>query len=431
MSEEISRLVIKSGRVFDSLNGKLLENTTIVTRGKEIVWIGAEDNFEKNEKDTIIDASGKVVLPGMIEAHVHLEGTGTAQYEREILRTKRDMFNYIALDNAQKHLVSGFTCVRDCGAHQGITSALRRVLESRILAGPRLIVSETGLGQWGNQESIGPQPMLDALREESVVTAGVDNVVYAVRNQKRLGADFIKTLTTGGVLHGMESKVSFSLWTDEELDAMVTEAHRLGMHLACHAHGTAGIKAAVKAGIDTIEHCSLVDEEAAKMMIDKGTYLVSTRSAIVCLAHPEIMKQLPPEVQRKVIDVGSQAKNNHRIAFEKGVKFAIGTDAGTPGNYHGNTGHELQFMVEDIGMTPVQALQAATIEGAKAIWLEDQIGSIEKGKLADIVVCDKNPLENIRYITDISSISHVIKDGVIMARNGAITYFSPIQAMTK
>ncbi|NPD89975.1 MAG: amidohydrolase family protein [Asgard group archaeon] len=431
MTEDKQRLVIKSGRVFDSINGKLLENITIVIVGNRIAWVGDDSNYEKGEKDKIIDATNKVVLPGMIETHVHLTATGNPQSEREYLRTKRDMYNYLALDHAQKHLVSGFTCVRDCGAYKGVVSSLRRILDQRIIAGPRLVASETGLGQWGNQESIGPQALLDAVREESVVTAGVDNVVYAVREQKRLGADFIKTLTTGGVLHGMESKVSFSLWTDDELEAMVTEAHRLGMHLASHAHGNAGIIAAVKAGIDTIEHCSLVDEEAAKMMIDKGTYLVSTRSAIVCLANPEIINQLPPEIQKKIIEVGSQAKDNHKMAFEKGVKFAIGTDAGTPGNYHGNTGHELQFMVEDIGMTPKQALQAATIEGAKAIWLEDKIGSIEKGKLADIVICEKNPLEDITAITDISSLSYVIKDGIVMAKKGAITYFSPIQQMTK
>jgi imidazolonepropionase-like amidohydrolase len=431
MNNDKPRLVVRAGRVFDSVNGKILENTTIVSEGNKIVWIGDDSNFEKEENDKIIDATGKVVLPGMIETHVHLIATGNPQSEREYLRTKRDMYNYIALDNAQKHLVSGFTCVRDCGAYKGMTSSLRRIIDQGVLAGPRLLVSETGLGQWGNQESIGPQPLLDAIREESVVTAGVDNVVYAVREQKRLGADFIKTLTTGGVLHGMESKVSFCLWTDEELGAMVKEAHRLGMHLASHAHGTEGIKAAVRAGIDTIEHCSLVDEEAAKMMIDKGTYLVSTRSAIVCLANKEIIKQLPPEVQKKIIDVGSQAKDNHKMAFEKGVKFAIGTDAGTPGNYHGNTGHELQFMVEDIGMTPTQALQAATIEGARAIWLEDKIGSIEKGKLVDIVICEKNPLEDIRNITDVSNFSHVIKDGIVMAKKGVVTYFSPLQPMTK
>jgi imidazolonepropionase-like amidohydrolase len=341
------------------------------------------------------------------------------------------MYHYFALNHAQKHLVSGFTCVRDCGAYKGVTSSLRRILNSLILAGPRLVISETALGQWGNQESIGPQALLDAVRAESVVTAGVDNVVYAVRDRKREGADFIKTLTTGGVLHGMESKVEFSLWTDEELKAMVTEAHRLGMHVASHAHGTAGIIAAVQAGIDTIEHASYMTEEAADLLVKNGTYIVPTQTAAMSIVSPDLLKQMPPEVQSKTIEVDKIMKESHRLAFEKGVKFAIGTDAGTPGNYHGNTANEIQLMVDSVGMTPIQALQVATIESAKAIWLEDKIGSIEKGKLADMVICDKNPLENISVIRDVNNLPHVIKDGLIMAEKGRITYFSPLKELAK
>ena len=426
MSEE-TRLVIKSGNVFDSIEGKMKENLTIVVKNNEIAWVGDEGSFEKEETDNIIDATGKTVLPGMVECHVHLSGTGDPQYEKEYLRTKRDMYNFIALDNAQKHLVSGFTCVRDAGSYKGIVSSLKRILNYGIFAGPRLVGSETGIWQWGDSESIGPQALVDFDREVSVIKAGVDNIKYAVRDQKRLGADFITTATTGGVLHGMESKVSLVLWTDEELDAMLAEAHRLGMHIGCHAHGNDGIQAAVRAGIDTIEHGTFITEETAKMMVAKGTYLIPTRSAIVCLASSSIHKQMPPEVQTKITECFNKAKENHQIALEKGVKIAIGTDAATPGNFHGNTGLEIKLMVDDIGMTPVQAMQAATIEGARAIWLDDKIGSLEKGKLADIVICDKNPLEDISAVVDPLNFSHVIKDGKVMAGRGRIAYFSPLQ----
>ena len=425
MSQD-SRLVIKSGNVFDSIEGKLKENLTIVSKHREIVWVGDEGSFEE-ENDKIIDATGKTVLPGMVECHVHLSGVGDSQYEREMLRTKRDMYNFMALDNAQKHLVSGFTCVRDAGCYKGIVSSLKRVLNNGLFAGPRLVGAETGIWQWGNQETIGPQALIDFDREISVVTAGVDNVKYAVRDQKKLGADYIKTATTGGVLHGMESKVSMVLWTDEELAAMREEAHRLGMHVGCHAHGDDGIQAAVRAGIDTIEHGSFMSEETAKMMVEKGTYVIPTRLAIVCLASSSVHKQMPPEVQKKIMECYNQARESHRMALEKGVKIAIGTDAATPGNFHGCTGLEVKLMVDDIGMTPVQAMQAATIEGARAIWLDDKIGSIEKGKLADIVISDKNPLENIDVVVDPKNFSHVIKDGKIMVERGNITYFSPIQ----
>ncbi len=420
-----SRLVIKSGNVFDSIEGKLKENLTIVTKHNEIVWVGDEGSFEQEENDKVIDATGKTVFPGMIECHVHLSGTGTPLYEREYLRTKRDMWSYIALDNAQKHLASGFTCVRDAGCYKGVISSLKRIINEGVLAGPRLVGSETGIWQWGDSESIGPQALIDFEREVSVVKAGVDNIKYAVRDQKRLGADFIKTATTGGVLHGMESKVSMVLWTDEELVAIREEAHRLGMHVGCHAHGDDGIQAAVRAGIDTIEHGSFISEESAKMMVEKGTYLIPTRLAIACLASSNIHKQMPPEVQKKIMECYNGEKERHTMAFEKGVKIAIGTDAATPGNFHGCTGLEVKLMVDDYGMTPVQAMQAATIEGARAIWLDDKIGSIEKGKFADIVISDKNPLENIDVVTDPKNFSHVIKDGKVMVERGRITYFSP------
>ena len=129
MTNEKPRLVIKSGRVFDSIKGKLLENTTIITKGNKIAWLGDDSSYEKEENDKVIDATGKVVLPGMIETHVHLIATGNPQSEREYLRTKRDMYNYLALDHAQKHLASGFTCVRDCGAYKGVVSSLRRIFD--------------------------------------------------------------------------------------------------------------------------------------------------------------------------------------------------------------------------------------------------------------------------------------------------------------
>ncbi len=431
MDQEKKRLVIHNSFLFDSISGRMKENTTVVIKENRIVWVGEEATFEKEENDMIIDATGKTILPGMVETHVHLTATGNPQFEREYLRTKSDMYHYFALDHAQKHLVSGFTCVRDAGANPGVLSSLRRILNYGIFAGPRLVVSETGIWQWGNQEDVGPRALVNFSKENYQVKAGVDNVKHAVRDQKNEGADFIKTATTGGVLHGMESKVSFSLWTHEELVAMREEAHRLGMHVACHAHGTPGIIAAAEAKLDTIEHGSYMTEEAAGLMVKNGTYLVPTQLAAMGLVSPELMKMMPPEVQKKTVEVDKNMKRSHKLAFEKGVKIAIGTDAGTPGNYHGNTGFEVKLMVDDVGMTPTQALQAATIEGAKAIWMDEDIGSIEKGKLADIVICDLNPIEDIAVITNPKNFSHVIKDGKIMAERGIIKYFSPLQPLHK
>jgi len=184
-----------------------------------------------------------------------------------------------------------------------------------------------------------------------------------------------------------------------------------------------GIFRAVMAGIDTIEHGSYIDEEIAELMIKKGLYLIPTQTAGLSLAKPEILKQLPPEVVKKTKTVLSAVLENHKVAFNKGVRFAIGTDAGTPGNHHGHTAFEIMNMVENVGMTTSQALQAATIESAKAIKMDDMLGSIEQGKFADLVICDSNPLEEMSILKDSKNFAHVIKDGKIMAERGQITYF--------
>ncbi|MBY9000347.1 MAG: amidohydrolase family protein [Candidatus Heimdallarchaeota archaeon] len=429
MSQEDKRLIVKSGNIFDSLTGSTLFNHTVVIEKNKIVWVNSDDDFAKEETDQIIDATGKTILPGMVECHVHIYASGNPHFEREYVRTKTDMYHYFALNNSQKHLQSGFTCVRDAGCYPGIAPALRRIFDTGLLAGPRLVVTDKGIWQWGNQEGVSPDPIINFDRENDQVLAGVDSVKHAVRDLKYRGANYVKTATTGGVLHGMESKVSFTLWTEEELEAIVKEAHRNDMHVAAHAHGKAGIVKAVKAGIDTIEHASFLDEEAVDLLVKQGNYIIPTQTAAMSLVSPALMQIMPPEIQKKTIEVDKQMKISHKLAFEKGVKIAIGTDAGTPGNYHGNTGNEVVLMVKDVGMTPVQAMQAATIGGAKAIWMDEKIGSLESGKFADLLICEQNPLENIDLITNYKNFSHVIKDGKVMVEKGKITYFSPLQPL--
>ena len=418
------RLVIQSGNVFDSVKGKIAENQTIVVAGKQIVWVGDNSSFEKEKNDQIIKAAGKTVLPGMVERHVHLESQCTAMYEREQMRTKDAMWHYIALDNAQKLLIGGFTCVRDCGSSPGWIASLRRSFEMGIFAGPRLVVADNGVAQWGNQEIVAPDVLINYYKNIGEVKAGIEGVMHAVRERKAMGADFIKTLTTGGVLHGQESKLGTSLFTDEELEAMVKEAHRIGMHVASHAHGLEGIYRAVKAGIDSIEHGSFLDEETADLMVKKGTFLVPTQAALIHLLESDILAQLPPEVQVKTKETAVSQQESHKIAYEKGVQIAVGTDAGTPGNFHGKAASEVKYMVENIGMTPSQALQAATIVGAKCVHIDDKVGVIEKGKIADILICNKNPLDDISLIENPKNFTHIIKDGKVMVEKGIITYFS-------
>ncbi|MFX0020856.1 MAG: amidohydrolase family protein [Candidatus Hermodarchaeota archaeon] len=424
MAQESSRLIIKAGNIFDSVKGKIKENQTIVIFDNKIQWCGEDDAFEKESDDEIINAKGKFIIPGLIDCHVHLDSTAEPDYERKYLRTTKAMWHYYALQNAQRHLINGFTCLRDCGSLPDWGPSLRRIFDSGALAGPRLVIANLPITQWGNQEVIGPLEVIEYYGKLGEVKTGIDGIKHAVRDRKRSGSNFIKTVTTGGVLHGMASKVDTSLFLLDELLAMTEEAHRLGMHVACHAHGKQGIYKAVEANVDTIEHGTLMDEETIELMIEKQTFLIPTQTASFGISNPDIVKHLPPEVKIKEEQIQKQMIINHKLAFEKGVQFAIGTDAGTPGNPHGTTSNEIINMIENVGMSSTQALQAATIQAAKAIRLDENIGSVETGKFADLIICNKNPIKEISIITDPKNLLYVIKDGKIMVEQGKITYFN-------
>lgn len=424
MAQEKSRLIIKAGDMFDSVKGIVKKNQTIVICDNKILWCGEDDDFEKEPNDKIIDVEGNTIIPGLIDCHVHLDSTAEPDYERKYLRTSKVMWHYYALQNAQRHLINGYTCLRDCGSLPDWAPSLRRILDCHALAGPRLVIANLPITQWGNQEAIGPLEVIEYYASLTEVKTGIDGIKHAVRDRKRSGADFIKTITTGGVLHGMASQVDTSLFLHDELLAMTEEAHRLGMHVACHAHGKEGIYKAVKANVDTIEHGTLIDEETIDLMVQKQVFLIPTQAASFGISNPDISKKLPPEVQNKEKQIQQQMITNHKLAFEKGVLFAIGTDAGTPGNPHGSTTSEIINMIENVGMTSTQALQAATFQASKAIKMENRIGSIEAEKFADLVVCSGNPIETISILNDANNLLYVIKDGKIMAEKGKITYFN-------
>ncbi|MFX0113667.1 MAG: amidohydrolase family protein [Candidatus Hodarchaeota archaeon] len=216
--------------------------------------------------------------------------------------------------------------------------------------------------------------------------------------------------------------MDFSLFLDEEVLAIAEEAHRLSMHIACYAYDADGIRKVAEGGVDTSKHGIFVNEEIANILVQKGTYLIPTQIAM--RMPPDILQQFPREVIKEEKEIPGHMAENHRLTFEKGVAIAVRTYSGAPVIPHGTNGIEIKNKVENIGMTQSQTLQAAMIRAAEAIKMDNDIGSIEKGKYADLVICERNPLENLATLEEAKNFDYVIKDGKIMVKRGKITYFA-------
>ncbi|MHA2504504.1 MAG: amidohydrolase family protein, partial [Candidatus Kariarchaeaceae archaeon] len=267
------RTVITSTNFLDTETLERKVNQTIVIEGTSISWVGPHSEYSQNEGDTIIDGTGKFVIPGLFDLHVHLNYRFTDFQNMGDLFTRRkeSYADLIAVKHAQSYLTKGVTTVRGVGGRKSLAS-LRQLIDEGLYIGPRLRLALNTIAQPGNQEYFGPEALIHD-RKNNEPISGVDGILHAVRQRKADGANHIKTMTTGGVLHGKTSDVNLSLWNDEELRAMVVEAERLGMYVCAHAHNNNGIKAAVKAGVRSIEHSTMLDEDTIDLMVQMGTYI--------------------------------------------------------------------------------------------------------------------------------------------------------------
>jgi len=421
------RLILHKVAYLDAVNGKFAESKSIVIKNDSIAWIGDESAFEKEAGDQIIELEGKYVLPGLIDCHVHLQMRDEGENPYQTYFTTSPYFaGYKALKSAQEHIRSGFTTVRDCGSGNWGQS-INRAISSGLFRGPRILAAQNPISQIGSIAYDLPIDQsltfdwLDGQRVLGTVNpSGVDEMIRAVRERIMKGSNFIKVLNTGsvyGIVFG--SVVEKTFFREDEMLALVDEAHRNGIHVACHCHPDKGINEALDAGVDTIEHASLISEETAKRMSKTDSYLITTYYVQNVRHHPDKMKENPGVVE-KLNSMAKAVYENHKIAFETGVKFALGTDSGPVAAPHGNSAKELTLMVENIGMSPVQALQSATIHAAEAIQLSKEIGSIEIGKTADLIVVGSDPIEQLSVLEDPVNIEYVIKSGGIVAKKGLI-----------
>lgn len=383
LAQEVT--VVRAARMLDVQSGRMVSNAVVVVRDGAIERVGG--SVPRGAR--VLDLGDVTLMPGWIDAHTHLAGAelGPGSFMLPVQESAADEA-LRGVANARKTVEAGFTTVRDVGSGDFVNVALMRAIRRGDIVGPRIVPAGHSLGITGGHcDATGWAPgILEGDWREGIAD-GPAEVVKAVRYQIKHGAQVIKICATAGVL-SFEESVGAQQFTDEEMRAAVEEAARHDMKVAAHAHGTEGIKAAVRAGVASIEHGSILDDEAIRLMREHGTYLVPTRF----LAQAIPMDALPPPIRSKAEEVLPLAGESFRRAVQGGVRIAFGTDAGV--YPHGMNAREFAVYVNEGGMSPLEALRSATINAADLLGVDDR-GLIAAGKLADLVAVPGNPLEDI------------------------------------
>jgi imidazolonepropionase-like amidohydrolase len=403
--------VLKAARMFDGKSNSLIAPGVVVVTDGKIASAGSSATVTADAE--VIDLGDATLMPGFIDAHTHLTMMYSEDYAKAALDRLRKPIPEMALDasvNARVTLMAGFTTVRDVGSAEYLDVGLRNAINRGVVPGPRMLVAVHAIGATGGHcddtgwragavgKETGP---------EVGVINGADEARRAVRLAHKYGATIIKTCATGGVL-SLADAVDTPQLTQAELDALVDEAHALRLKTAAHAHGAEGAKRAIRAGIDSIEHGSFLDDEALNMMKQKGTYYVPTLMAVQGLSE-QIQKgvPIPPVIKVKAEDAIAHVHQTFQRALAKGIKIGLGTDAAV--YPHGRNAEEFHQMV-DLGMKPIDALKAGTSSDADLLGLANKIGTLEPGKLADVVAVPGDPVQNIRQT---EHVFFVMKEGVV------------------
>jgi len=400
------RTLVRVGHLLDVRTGKLADNQTIVVAGDTIQSVAPSSSVPAQPGDNVIDLGQMTAMPGMIDVHTHLTMNTDFDPYRELTETDaKDAINGVV--NARTTLMAGFTSVRNVGASGFVDVDLRDAINAGQVAGPHMLVSGPLLGITGGHCDENLLPIQYHLQGDGVAD-GIAAVQHKVRENIKYGADLIKICATGGVLSKGDDPQA-AQYTLEEMQAIVADAHRLGRRVAAHAHGAQGILWATEAGVDSIEHGSYINDEDIAAMKQHGTYLVPTlylEDWMVQSGH------LPPFYEQKMKDVSKVAKANIKRAMQAGVKIALGTDSSV--YPHGLNAHELDVYVNQLGMSPLAALQSTTINAADLMGLSAKSGTIEPGKWADIIAVDSNPLDDVRTL---QNVKFVMKGGVVYKIN--------------
>lgn len=382
-------------------DGRVLEHATVLVEDERIIKV-SEGNVTIPNDTQKIPIDGRTLLPGFVDSHVHICVDGSPDPVTRALSESQTMTTLKAANFARRTLLAGVTSIRDMGGKNGIDLDLRQAIHIGLIPGPRMLVSGQLICMTGGH---GWQLGIEA--------NGADEVRKAAREQIKDGVDIVKLMATGGVMTPAVEPGS-EQFTEEELRAGVEEAHKAGKKTATHAMGTKGILNALRAGIDSIEHGVYLDDEAVSLMVEKDIPLIPTLSALFNIERKGIEAGIPAFAVEKTLKVKPFHLESIRMAREAGVRIAMGTDAGTPFNLHGENLGELKLLVDYGGFSVMEAIEAGTRIAAQVLGMEKELGTIEEGKLADLVLVEGNPLEDIEILLKRESIRLVMKGGKLV-----------------
>ena len=396
-NKRMKTIALRSIHLIDG-RGSTRDRMTVLIQGGRIAAVGPDREISVPRGAETLDVRGMAVLPGLIDCHVHLCLGAEADVVRTIEQEAPALTTLKASQFARQTVEAGFTTVRDVGCRDHSIFALKQAIADGLLPGPRIVAAGLAICMTGGHARfIG--------READ----GPVEVVTAVREQLAAGAEVIKFIASGGVLTPGTSPDCAQM-TPEELAAGMSEARRAGRRVAAHAHGADGMKNAIKAGTHSIEHATLMDEEAAGLMREYGVFMVPTLSALATTAACGLACGIPESALTKAKSMQARHEASFKKAARAGIKVALGTDAGTPFNYHGENAQELERMVA-LGMTPMEAIVAATSAAAALLGFSHTLGTIEPGKDADLLVVDGNPLKRVAVLRDREKLYGVMQGG--------------------
>jgi imidazolonepropionase-like amidohydrolase len=402
-------VVLRAARLIDGTGAAPVQNGVVVITDDKIVAVGRDGAVAVPQGAKVVDLGDATLLPGFIDAHTHIIGRtlGDPAADAAAVRDYESFGAIVGVENARKTLMAGFTSIRNVGAPNFDDMALRKAVDEGFVVGPRMENAGHSFGITGGHcDENGFRPSLVDADYRTGAADGIDEVRKAVRYQVKYGADVIKICATGGVLSEGDA-VGATQYTLEEMTAVVDEARKLERKVAAHAHGTDGIKLAVRAGVSSIEHGTFLDDEGARLMAQKGTFLVPTLMASEASKAAVDAGALTGLKAHKALLAYAAGGKRIQLALKYGVPVALGTDAGV--GAHGANAHEFKLMV-DAGMTPMQSLVAGTSGAARLLGWTDRLGTLAPGKLADVVAVPGDPLKDI---TATERVSFVMKNGVV------------------